>query len=216
MEHKAAVITNLTVRDVYRASDTKRWQIVKTARSQSVAEHSYQVAMIAARICQVLGLDEATQAKVIWYALTHDLPEVLTGDLASPLKRLLGEETRGILRDLETSITYLGLPVLRVCEVVGEVVKAADLIEAIKFLDENKMTDHGAEVQADLTKQLAEMGGPVIMQVLREILSGPYTTLDDLVRVRAAEAEAESNLESATLAASEEPDVEHPRAALMA
>lgn len=178
---------NMNLRDVYRSSDVTRWGIVKVARNQSVAEHSFQVAMIASRICDLMGEHHSFKDNVVALALVHDLPEVITGDLASPLKGLLGDEARHRLEEFEASITVLGHKVPQRPSKASYVVKAADLIEAIAFLDQNAMTDHGSWVQQKLREDLDRRAKlypstlrDVIKQVLYEILHGEETTLDML------------------------------------
>lgn len=183
---------NLNLKDVYRATDVNRWGIVKVARNQSIAEHSFQVAMIASRICDLLGEHQCFKDNVVWRALTHDLTEVLTGDLASPLKPLLGDEAQARLKSFEQSITILGLPQAQGESKAQQVVKAADLIEAIAFLDQNAMTSHGEWVKCKLLDDLHErfaapIGRPAahnlwraVTQATEEVREGQETTLDHL------------------------------------
>lgn len=183
---------NLNLKDVYRATDVNRWGIVKVARNQSIAEHSFQVAMIASRICDLLGEHQCFKDGVVWLALTHDLTEVLTGDLASPLKPLLGAEAQARLKSFEQGITILGQAQKHGPSKAQRVVKAADLIEAIAFLDQNAMTSHGEWVKNKLVDDLYErfaapIGRPAacnfwraVTQAMDEVREGEETTLDHL------------------------------------
>lgn len=170
---------NLNLRDIYRSADVKRWQIVKIARPQSVAEHSFMVAMIAARICEIEGL--VFRDAVIAHALTHDLAEVVTGDVASPLKKVLGEGLSN-LNKFEDRVVVGGFKDVPPFshEIVHEIVKVADLIEAVKFLRENAMSDHGRDVEAKIYKRIREYGVPAYEQALNEILSAKQTYLDEI------------------------------------
>ena len=162
---------DLTVRDVYRAGDVDRWQIVRTARRQSIAEHSYNVAMIVRVLCKRLGCppDEA-----VAYALVHDLPEVVTGDIATPLKRVIGE---GLLQGVEGHITVGGDPI-DADNQVKWIVKQADLIEAAKFLEENACDEYGRQVLNQIKARLTD---PVASKLLVDLLYGPWSTLDDML-----------------------------------
>ena len=177
------VRANMNLRDVYRANDVFRWQIVKTARRQSVAEHSFAVAMIGARICTLMGRSDLRDV-VVWRALCHDLPEVLTGDMATPLKELIGEEARGRLAEFEHNISILEGGYSRTSLVVS-IVKAADLVEAAKFLYENNTNSHGRGVLSRIQERIENLPDELIRaaaaQAYEEILYDEETTLDDLI-----------------------------------
>lgn len=177
---------NLNMRDVYRASDVKRWGIVKTLRAQSVAEHSYQVAMIARRLCLGYGLDSDQTARVVWAALVHDLSEVLTGDVPTPTKRLfIGKR----LDQFEQRIQFCGEPTCTILNTgqgeaqgvpIERIVKMADVIEAIAFLTLNSCSDHGDEIREQLNRKLHDYGCDVALSVLDETLHAENTTLDKI------------------------------------
>lgn len=175
---------DMNLRDIMRSTDVFRWQIVKTDKPQSVAEHSYMVTMIAIKICQVMEVPESVTQQVIWYALCHDLPEVLTGDMATPLKEMIGPEARTRLKEFEESITIMGHPCTR-DEFVRQVVKAADLVEAYQFLNENNATAHGMGVKRRLKMRIQEIPNSKICKaaliVQQEMLFGNMTTLDAIV-----------------------------------
>lgn len=179
---------HLGLRDVYRATDVKRWGLVKTARPQSVAEHSYQVAMIATRLCQLYKVGEATTCKAVWYALTHDLPEVLTGDIATPFKDLLGPGVREQIQQFEDRIRVMGAPVHEEAADVRMIVKLADILEAIAFLHQNALTDHGRGVLRGLQRHIRP--GTPAETVMHELLHGEEVTLDSLREAERKEAAA--------------------------
>lgn len=169
----------LTLGDVYRSLDVKRWQIVKTNRQQSVAEHSYMVAMIAARICHHTGRSQHFTNEVVRYALTHDLPEVLTGDLATPLKRMLGVEFTKRLSELENRLTWLpgwALSSRGVGKETAVVVKMADLIEAAVFLFHNSHSDHGDGIRMKMVETIKAC--PIMDHIYTEIMMADPMTID--------------------------------------
>lgn len=168
---------HLTARDVYRTSDVKRWGIVRTSREQTVAEHSYHVAMIACRICNLVGEDPN---RVLWTALTHDLPEVMTGDIATPLKDLLGEEVNTRLKDLENKMTLYGVKMAPQDETIAQIVKLADLIEAAAFISEYGCGEYADTVRKKLVARV-EAHGNIARQVLYEILHGKQHYMDDYI-----------------------------------
>ncbi len=121
----------------FRMSVVKRWSVVETIRKQSLAEHSYNVAIMAWRIATRIyakpddpGIWEAVQ-----YALFHDKKESVTGDFPSYMKPYVNEE--GALQNVpafnEEEEVDLGSaenphPLSRF------IVKCADYIDACIFL----------------------------------------------------------------------------------
>lgn len=82
---------NLT--DIVKTGHVKRWQIVRTHRDQTIAEHMYKVTMIAGMIWDNLGTGnlsikdrDGIRSRLIAIALIHDLPEIDSGDLPTPFK----------------------------------------------------------------------------------------------------------------------------------
>ncbi len=67
----------------------KRWQLMHSARDENIMEHSHSVAVLAHALCaienNVYGGSADTQ-KTVFYALYHEVSEVMTGDLPTPVK----------------------------------------------------------------------------------------------------------------------------------
>jgi 5'-deoxynucleotidase len=67
----------------------QRWGLMRNTRSENIQEHSLQVAMIAhglALIRNRLFDGQVNPERVAVLALYHDAGEVITGDLATPIK----------------------------------------------------------------------------------------------------------------------------------
>jgi putative hydrolase of HD superfamily len=69
------------------------WRVRGVRDGESVAEHSYAVALIAMLLADRLGLD-IDREKLLKIALLHDLPEHMLGDIHAPATRLLGEDVK--------------------------------------------------------------------------------------------------------------------------
>lgn len=95
-----------------RCSIVKRWGIIKMSTTQSVAEHSFNVAVITGKLCDVLGLDGNHKNQLMVEAILHDTDEVYTGDIPTPAKA-----------NSSSHCNYI--------------VKLADCIEALIFLRSN-------------------------------------------------------------------------------
>lgn len=144
----------MSLYDYLRAGHVKRWHIVNTAISQSLAEHSYLVAMIAMHLHSELEPDqiEDIQATAI-YALFHDITEIRTGDIPTPAKKFMretGSVNRSTFEHLD-AILFPKLPFTRGGEptdITAMCVKMADVIEAAHWIRENGLGKH-AEIVAE-------------------------------------------------------------------
>jgi 5'-deoxynucleotidase YfbR-like HD superfamily hydrolase len=67
----------------------ERWNVAPRLHRQSVAEHSYFVALYASDISAAMSLTAVERANVLDYALRHDMAEIVTGDMPGPAKRAL-------------------------------------------------------------------------------------------------------------------------------
>jgi 5'-deoxynucleotidase len=74
---------------LYRLRFIQRWSLMRNAVPESVAEHSFQVAILAHALCaigsKVFGKQLPTE-RVVTLALFHDAEEVITGDIPTPVK----------------------------------------------------------------------------------------------------------------------------------
>lgn len=156
----------ITIRDTMRAQDVTRWQIVRTTKQQTVAEHSWAVAMIAEKIW--LGYnggspaDAATQVELgilVRAAMWHDVPEVFTGDINTPAKTLL-KQVKGVAERLDeyertAGAVYCGaMDSLTVH--MKECLKLADFIEAVYFLEEYGVGSYASGQCVHLIERLYE------------------------------------------------------------
>jgi putative hydrolase of HD superfamily len=84
------------------------WRVRGVRDGESVAEHSYAVALIAMLLADRLDID-VDREKLLKIALIHDLPEHMLGDIHAPATRLLGEDVKEAaeLRIMERLFTGL-------------------------------------------------------------------------------------------------------------
>lgn len=122
----------MNINDILLAQNIKRWTIVATKTDQSLAEHLFNVTMIARAICAEAEMDDS---KVTKYALDHDLDEIMTGDIPSPAKERLGMKS-----------IYEGKSGIFCTAEERAIVKAADLIDAVLFIKYNHFDRHGRHV----------------------------------------------------------------------
>ena len=132
----------MNINDILLAQNIKRWTIVSTIQQQSLAEHLFNVAMIARDIAVEADMDDTN---IVKYALDHDLDEIMTGDIPSPAKERLGIKT-----------DYNGKSQSRCTEEEKVIVKAADLIDAYLFIKHNAHDRHGRQVLSYMEHKLNE------------------------------------------------------------
>jgi len=102
--------------NAYRLKEIKRtgWKLKGIKNPESVAEHSFMLALMALALAKPLKLDAG---KCISLALVHDLPEIITGDIAHagpPSRGQIADEGKAMKKllsklDAETKNTISGL-----------------------------------------------------------------------------------------------------------
>ena len=155
-----------TLDEMMRTGHVKRWQIVRTAREQTIAEHMYRVWAITALIVENLNFPAKLKFTAQSWALVHDVPEVITGDIATPAKEAmrkavpnddpihnielsLSDTYRQIWQDAKR-YSYPGRPS------AYEIVKLADIIEAACFLGCEGIGNHATVVREGTIKRAHE------------------------------------------------------------
>ena len=77
----------MTLAEQLRLQVVQRWNIVHTVKTQSVAEHSFNVVLIVREMCyKIPTIDPLDRKSLMIRALDHDMEEVFTGDLPSTSK----------------------------------------------------------------------------------------------------------------------------------
>ena len=89
---------------VSRMRYIERWALMRSSRSENLAEHSLEVAMVAHMLCTLGNVRhgralDADHAAVV--ALYHDASEIVTGDMPTPVKY-----HDGVLRDAYKQVEH--------------------------------------------------------------------------------------------------------------
>lgn len=90
---------------LYRdAGAVKRYHVKRTHRTQTIAEHTFGMLMLVKQVTEGQG-EYGLQSRATLYEaiLHHDLPELMTGDVPAPIKRVhpeLGPLMDSIEQDL--------------------------------------------------------------------------------------------------------------------
>lgn len=149
----------------------KRWGLQRNAEPENVMEHSWEVATIAHALALIRNqyFDGSVDAnQIATAALYHDISEVITGDLPTPIKyhsKPITEAYQRIEQEAENELLEL-LPealqsVYRDCidakehpEINRQIIKAADTLSAhLKCLAELRSGNCEFEEAAELTRK---------------------------------------------------------------
>lgn len=142
---------------ISRMKYINRWGLMRNTISENIAEHSLEVGMIAHALAVINNIyfqGDIEPNQVAVAAMYHDVPEIITGDLPTPVK-YFAPEIRDAYKTVEETaieklISSLPMEMQPVFEnVISEdartyechkLVKAADKISAlIKCVEERRM-----------------------------------------------------------------------------
>jgi 5'-deoxynucleotidase len=166
--------------DVLRTGHVKRWHMVNVHRQQTIAEHMYLVTMIASDMARILGIEN--RDLIIQWALHHDLAEVMTGDIATPMKVALNREALGAVKTIENKVDLA----LRAFDEASNgfpraIVKLADMVESIHFLDQELVNqtpaDYGWQARVAIRIEFDNL----LCTLRRNMPSIPWERLGDYV-----------------------------------
>ncbi len=182
---------------LFRMKNINRWSLMHCAESESLSRHSLETAMIAHALAVIenrrLG-GNVNEERAALIAMFHDAPEILTGDLPTPVKhgsRGIEEAYVGIEREAKELLVGMAPDYMRetVSGILNEtdeeilrLVKAADKISAyFKCLEELKMGNpefsDAAESSLEAVRRLS---CPAALIFLEEFTEGFSLTLDKL------------------------------------
>ena len=174
-----------------------RWALMRNSYTENIAEHSHQVAMLAHALAlirnQYFG-GQVDAGAVAAAALYHDAPEILTGDMPTPIKyynpairdaykqveQVACNKLLGMLpQELQSEYDELLRPV---DEEVEQLIKAADKLSAwIKCIEELKAGNLEFRAAADQTeKALDGYGLPEVAYFKEHFMPSFRLTLDEL------------------------------------
>ena len=182
---------------VARLRYIRRWGLMRSVMPENDAEHSLQVAMIAHAIA-IIGRDtygrDVNPEHVLALGVYHDVSEVITGDMPTPVKYQT-DELRKSYKDVERMANERLLsmlpeelrpayaPLLHESDKeIRLIVKAADKLSAyIKCLEELKAGNAEFESAARQTHQsMEDMHLPCLDWFLSHCLESFRLNLDEL------------------------------------
>jgi 5'-deoxynucleotidase len=182
---------------IFRMRYIARWALMRNTRTENVEEHSYEVAVLSHALA-VIGRDvfgkDLDPDRAAVYALFHDAPEIVTGDMPTPIK-YFNPEIKTAYRQVEAVAQNKLLsmlppelvpayePLVRESDdTVRPYVKAADKLSAwLKCQEELKAGNTEFKRAADETLAALEAMGMEEVNWFMDQLGGAFQlTLDDL------------------------------------
>ncbi len=176
----------------------KRWQLMRCVREENIMEHSQAVTVIAHILANVHNKvfgGSADVQKTVLYATYHEVSEVMTGDLPTPIK-YYNQSIQGAYKDLEKSACEKIVSTLpeELREEIApfvladessieyKLVKAADRLSAyIKCLEELRSGNgEFASAKESIEKDLKGRKMPEIDYFLEKFIPSVTLTLDEL------------------------------------
>lgn len=189
---------------LYRLRYIERWSLMRNTTRENVAEHSYHVALLAHMLCEIgnrLFGRSLNADRVTTMALFHDVTEVFTGDIPTPVKHH-NPKMLASFREIEAMaaerLLNMAPPELKEAYAplihghdanAGDedaellrMVKAADLLDAyLKCLSELSSGNREFAVAKGQTEQaLAKLAMPEIDWFLTNMAPSFGMTLDEL------------------------------------
>lgn len=176
-----------------------RWALMRNTRNENISEHSADVAAIAHALAVIgnIRLGKNLNAeKAALFGLYHDMPEILTGDMPTPVKyysdkmieayaQVEENASRKLLSMLpEDMRAYYEAAFFKQDEdeYLWKIVKAADKLSAlIKCIDEKKAGNTEFTKALESTqKSIQKMKLPEAEEFMNDFIPAFYLTLDEL------------------------------------
>lgn len=182
---------------LFRMRYIARWALMRNTRTENVEEHSYEVAVLAHALA-VIGRDvfhkEINPDQAAVTALFHDAPEIITGDMPTPVKyhnpslqnaykQVEAAAQDRLLSMLPPELVPAYEPLVRESDrKVRRYVKAADKLSAyIKCVEELKAGNSEFKKAAEQTMAaLKDMGMEELEYFTEKFLPAFSLTLDEL------------------------------------
>ena len=181
-----------------RMKNIRRWALMRNTRSENICEHSHEVAVIAHALALITNRrygGSVDAERCVMLAVYHDVPEILTGDMPTPVK-YYNPAIREAYRQVEESACDKLIEMLP-ADLRGEydalirprdkdseemkLVKAADKLSAlIKCIEETSQGNREfASARRATEEAIRAMNIPAANEFLANYIPAYDLTLDD-------------------------------------
>ena len=183
---------------LFRLKYINRWGLMRNFRTENVSEHSLEVAVIAHALAEI-GVAyfgrSYNPAEIALKAIYHDVSEIFTGDLPSPIKYYtddMKKTYKSIEREAEANLlsklpeelrkSYENIILNDVNSHEHKIIKAADKLCAyIKCLEEiNSGNREFSKAEEDIYKTLDTAGLDELKYFMENFLPYFSNTIDEI------------------------------------
>ena len=186
------------IANLYRLRYIERWSLMRNVTKENVAEHSFQVSLITHCLCSIANEvfdKEINTDKAVTLSLFHDVTEVFTGDIPTPVKHHNSDILKNF-RDIENLAAerlvkqapeqlkhiYKDMIIDEQDAELMSYIKAADLLDAyLKCVTE--LTAGNKEfviAKEQIEKKLNDLNMPEIDYFLTDFAPSFEKTLDEI------------------------------------
>lgn len=179
-----------------------RWNLMRNARYESLADHTLDVVFITHALVEIANVffdASLDSGRAVLLAAFHDAPEILTGDLPTPVKyfdpeikqaydKVESAAKKKMISQLPEEMRPVYDNIMNAQEeedrVLSRYVKAADKLSALIKCVEEEQSGNRDFLQAKRSTliKLEEMQMPEITYFMEHFLPGYYLTLDEQTR----------------------------------
>ena len=184
---------------LYRMKYINRWGLMRNTQQESICEHSLEVAILAHALAVIHNRrfhGNVNPERAATLAIFHDAPEIITGDLPTPVKyynpsihkayqeveKVAQEKLLSMLpQDLKQDYTSLLFQEQEEDKRLLTFVKAADKLSAlIKCVEERKMGNaEFTKAEQTIRESINAMNIPEADCFIKEFLPSYELTLDE-------------------------------------
>ncbi len=180
-----------------RMKNIHRWALMRNTRPENISEHSHETAVLAHILAELTNRHyggDADVARCVMLALYHDAPEILTGDMPTPVKyfnpaireayaaveknacdSLLGMLPEDMREVYEPWITQMGTPLE--CRIVKAADKLSALIKCVEELGQGNR--EFASARRATEQAIRAMDLPAAQEFLENYMPAYELPLDD-------------------------------------
>ncbi len=180
-----------------RMKNIHRWALMRNTRPENISEHSHETAVLAHILAELTNRHyggDADVARCVMLALYHDAPEILTGDMPTPVKyfnpaireayaaveknacdSLLGMLPEDMREVYEPWLTQMGTPLE--CRIVKAADKLSALIKCVEELGQGNR--EFASARRATERAIRAMDLPAAQEFLENYMPAYELPLDD-------------------------------------
>lgn len=171
MNVKNMKIEDLMNKKVYQLTDILRFSTRRRIHEESVATHSFMVTYQAMVLGEVLNLNDSDKLLLMQMAISHDLEEIFTTDVISPVKKAIPGLEEALTKygreNVSREFSILGNILERFYEeedkqtTLWQVMKLADYLSVLYYVDRElefgSKAEDIMEIKVEMTKMCREL-----------------------------------------------------------